>query len=304
MSDECKSELGLCTKTLTDSSFRRHSKDYITDLENQVKTLKQLVAKSQPQLFSQNPELDHPLPRDQEQAERDLQEETRPCSAKFDNTSSQQAYLNDLSQPSKAPKDNAALNGTSPGSDRSESLITRLCGIRGRLNSNDAGQLRYFGPTSSLHLTESVTSIFGYCNDVSRPGADFEKEIPWAMQQYLLGLYWKFQHTVLQIVHKEAFLAGMEVERGPYFSRCLLLCLLTSGARISASPEVRNLSIPADDDDTGERPVLTRLAEEALEKELLNPGLTTIQSLMLMSIMDCCQSKDSKGWMKSGKSSS
>lgn len=54
------------------------------------------------------------------------------------------------------------------------------------------------------------------------------------------------------------------------------------------------------DDDSEERPILLREAEEALEAEFSNPGITTVQSLMLLSIMDCSQSNDSKRWMRSG----
>ncbi|KAJ9494500.1 hypothetical protein H2202_010114 [Exophiala xenobiotica] len=157
------------------------------------------------------------------------------------------------------------------GSEAGESLITRLCGAQGRLNSKNDGQLRYFGPTSSLHLTESVTSIFRYCNDVAKFGAELEKDIPWAMQQYLLDLYWKYQHNVLLIIHKEAFLAGMESGQSPYFNNCLLLCILVSAARISDSPEIRALAI-AEEGNTNETPILRKRAEEALEKDLLSPN--------------------------------
>lgn len=192
------------------------------------------------------------------------------------------------------------LARSSTESDAGESLITRLCGARGRLNSTSEGQLRYFGPTSSLHLTESVTSIFRYCNDVAKFGPDLEKDIPWAMQQYLLDLYWKYQHNLLLVVHKEAFLAGMNSKQSPYFSNCLLLCMLASAARISDSPDIRLLSIPAEEGTPSETPFLTKRAEEALEQELQNPHLTTISSLILLSVLDCAQSNDSRGWIRAG----
>lgn len=131
-------------------------------------------------------------------------------------------------------------------------------------------------------------------------GPDLEKDIPWAMQQYLLDLYWKYQHNLLLVVHKEAFLAGMETEQSPYFSRCLLLCMLASAARISDSPEIRALSIPVDEGTPNETAILTKRAEEALEQELKNPRLTTISSLILLSVLDCAQSNDSRGWMRAG----
>ena len=183
-----------------------------------------------------------------------------------------------------------------------EIILDRLVGVQARVNNNTPGQIRYFGPTSSLHFTESVTSIFSYCNEVSRSVSNFEKDIPWAMQQYLLDLYWRYQHNALHIIHKAAFLAGMETGQSPYFSHCLLLCVLASAARCSVSPEIRALSVSGDNTSSAEKPILTKQAENALEKELLNPGLTTIQSLMLLSILDCCQSNDLRGWMRSGNS--
>lgn len=219
------------------------------------------------------------------------------------------APCNDFGSPEFAGRDLSTnkegleLAETTPGSTSSESIITRLCGKRNRLNNGvDNGQPRYFGPTSSLHLTETVTSILSYCDNISRNGSDFEKEIPEAMQQYLLGLYWKYQHNVMRIIHKEAFLAGMEAGRGRYYSRCLLLCILVSGARISANPEIRALSIPSVDEDNVEKPALLKLAQEALDMDLLTPSITTIQSLMLLSVMDCVQSNDVGGWLKSGES--
>jgi hypothetical protein len=182
-----------------------------------------------------------------------------------------------------------------------ETIISRLWGTHGRFNDNTPGKLRYFGPTSSLHLTDSVTSIFLYCNDISRSGPDIEKDIPWAMQQYLLDLYWKYHHDALHVIHKGAFLAGMEAGQSPYFSRCLLLCVLASGARCSVSPNIRAMAVSVDASDPSARPILTRQAEEALEKELQSPGVTTIQSLMLLSNLDCCHSNDSRGWMRMGK---
>ncbi|EXJ74618.1 uncharacterized protein A1O5_02915 [Cladophialophora psammophila CBS 110553] len=278
---------------------RRYSKDYIIQLEDQIAELRNTVANMQAaytQSKSQSQTAHWPTVASGSPLQMQGQSQPQPLL--------QPQASDSLSSPTLITDDSSAVGerrskGT-PESEPGESLISRLCEAQGRLNSKDDGQLRYFGPTSSLHLTESVTSIFKYCSDVSKFGADLEKDVPWAMQQYLLDLYWKYQHNILHIIHKEAFLAAMQTQQGPYYSRCLLLCLLASAARISVSPEIRALSVPADDDETGEKPILTRQAEEALEEELLNPGLTTIQSLMLLSILDCCQSNDSSGWMRSG----
>ncbi|KIW22576.1 uncharacterized protein PV07_10860 [Cladophialophora immunda] len=273
----------------------RYSKDYIIQLQDQIAELRSTVANMQA-AYAQPKSPSQPLhwPAAVSVSPSQVQPQLPVQLQASDSLGSPTLMTDDSSAIGERPS-----KGT-PESEPGESLISRLCEAQGRLNSKDDGHLRYFGPTSSLHLTESVTSIFKYCSDVSKFGADFEKDVPWALQQYLLDLYWKYQHNILHIIHKEAFIAGMQTQQGPYFSRCLLLCLLASAARISVSPEIRALSVPADDDETGEKPILTRQAEEALEEELLNPGLTTIQSLMLLSIIDCCQSNDSRGWMRSG----
>ncbi|KAK5172164.1 uncharacterized protein LTR77_003802 [Saxophila tyrrhenica] len=181
-----------------------------------------------------------------------------------------------------------------------DSLIERLCGNKRRVNSNPDGQSRYFGPTSSLHLTETPSSISSYSQSLGAD-IDIDKGIPQALQHQMLDLYWTYQHPILHFVHKEAFLSCMDAGRGPYFSKCLYLCILASGARLSSDPHVRALSIPSEDDDNkSDRRPLMKQAEDALEKEITSPSVTTIQSLCLLSIMYCIQSNDTKGWMLSG----
>lgn len=286
---------------------RRYSKEYIIDLENQVQDLKVILADLQSQLQAQQashaskPCCEHTSvsPQNQAQGPNNLALSNTQHTPEFRERAALIASTSNFHN-----KEDAEMAEITPGSSSisSESIITRLCGTRIRLNSGvDGGHSRYFGPTSSLHLTESVASILSYCDTVSRNGSEFEKEIPEAMQQYLLGLYWKYQHNVMRIIHKEAFLAGLEAGRGPYYSRCLLLCILASGARISANPEIRALSIASVDEDNVEKPALFKLAQEALEQDLLNPSITTIQSLMLLSVLDCVQSDDMGGWLKSGE---
>ncbi|KAI1613487.1 fungal-specific transcription factor domain-containing protein [Exophiala viscosa] len=312
--ERCRSLEIPCTLPDRDERRIRYSKDYIVQLESQIADLRSVVADLQRQGQPQpsphiQPSAQHiPTPTlSQPQKQRRMSSMSQSSlgpMASLQQAGPQQSQDSDTStSPSMATEISgvaiAKVGTSSAESEAGESLITRLCGAQGRLNSKNDGQLRYFGPTSSLHLTESVTSIFRYCNDVAKFGAELEKDIPWAMQQYLLDLYWKYQHNVLLIIHKEAFLAGMESGRSPYYNNCLLLCILVSAARISDSPEIRALAI-AEEGNTNETPILRKRAEEALEKDLLNPSLTTIQSLILLSVLDCCVSNDSRGWMRSG----
>jgi hypothetical protein len=294
MRDERQSTYRYIFASILTQHCRRHSKEYIENLENQMTELKSMVAHIQAQPRSQPltlpPSLIVPSPESYTQ----IQLPQAPISPDFEIHGVQLMPQDELTAFT------AYQSESGTDSDSKESIISRLCGAHGRMNNKEGGRPRYFGPTSCLHLTESVNSISRYCQSNSGFGVD--QEIPWARQQHLLGLYWKYQHNALHIIHKEAFLAGMESGQGqtPYFTRCLLLCVLASAARISASPEIRALAVPSDNE-PDEKPMLYKLAEEAVELELLNPGVTTVQSLLLLGILDCAQSHASKGWMRSGK---
>jgi hypothetical protein len=185
------------------------------------------------------------------------------------------------------------------------SMLARLCGGQCQLNRDESGQLRFFGPTSSLHVTESVSSsILNWGNiDGTRSVSQWQTIIPPDLQQDLLDLYWTYQHPVLHVVHKKAFLDGMMSHQTPYFSELLLCCILACAARMSDRPEVRALVFLADDAGDDEVPFLATTVTALLEVELRRPGITTVQSLLLLSVMDCARSNDTKGWLYAGKSS-
>lgn len=122
------------------------------------------------------------------------------------------------------------------------------------------------------------------------------------LQDYLLDLYWNYQNTVLQVVHKEAFLNDMETGRTRYFSKLLLYCIFACAARIADRPDVRALALSTDDDLDEEQPYFVKKATDLMEHELKRPQITTIQSLQLLSVIDCARSNDTKGWLYTGKS--
>lgn len=181
------------------------------------------------------------------------------------------------------------------------SMLARLCGGQWQLNRDAAGQLRCFGPTSSLHVSESVSSsILSWGIDGTRSVSQWQARIPNDLQQELLEIYWKYQHPVLQVVHKKAFLEGLTTRQTPYFSELLLCCIFACAARMSDRPEVRALIFSDDDDEDGEVPFFAATMTTLLDAELRMPGITTVQSLLLLSVLDCAKSNDTKGWLYTG----
>ncbi|KAL2753530.1 hypothetical protein ACRALDRAFT_212415 [Sodiomyces alcalophilus JCM 7366] len=208
-----------------------------------------------------------------------------------------------------AATDASPQPSASETSSRSDNMIVRLCGGKRQLNSDRAGRLRYFGPTSSLHLMESVTSsvlIRESCG-MSRPS--WQDDFPIEVQDHLLDLYWTYQHQVLpwcvllgsptsRSIHKEAFLRDMRNGDTKYCSRLLVYCMLTRAAAISDQPGLRALALADDAED--DPPYLVSKCVQLLNADLDTPGITTAQSLQLLSEMHCAISHDTKGWMYAG----
>jgi hypothetical protein len=162
---------------------------------------------------------------------------------------------------------------------RSDSLIAQLCGgAQWQLNRDEGGQMHFYGPTSSLHLTEQRSSSLLQWGPVSGGSEQGLQDVAPELQSYLLNLYWTYQHTVLQVVHKEAFLRDMETGRTRYFSKLLLYCIYSCAARISERPDIRALALPTDEDVDDEQPYFVKKATELLVEELKRPQITTIQS--------------------------
>ncbi|EEQ29259.1 conserved hypothetical protein [Microsporum canis CBS 113480] len=177
-------------------------------------------------------------------------------------------------------------------------IIARLCDGRYQLNYDSDGQLRYFGPTSSLHLTDTVaTSIVRTWGEYSLSRKIDVCEVDAETQEYLLNLYWKFQHTELQILHKEAFLRDMATGQTKFYSKALLYCIMACAARISHKPEIRAMVLTPSLSETDELPPLFAAASKLVDEELKRPQITTIQCLLLLSVIYCAFSQDTKGWV-------
>jgi hypothetical protein len=187
------------------------------------------------------------------------------------------------------------------------SLISRICTRKSQLHTDEVGRLHFFGPTSSLHTTENTSSWFVRWGEppttLHHQETQLVDEIPLRLQEYLLDRYWKYQHTVIQVVHKEAFLHDMRNRQYRYYSKALLYAMFACGARIAEFPELRALVLSKEENrGPDDMPYLLNKATTLVEEELRdNAGITTVQSLQLLSVIYCCTyASDNKGWMDSG----
>ncbi|KAF7562913.1 hypothetical protein G7046_g1230 [Stylonectria norvegica] len=226
--------------------------------------------------------------------ESELEEHRNICATSDEKTWPPQLDVPDLGA---SPESSSAASEASSNPDN---MIVRLCGGQRQLNSDRAGRLRFFGPTSSLHLSESVTSsVLIREPNSSRGRYQWQDTISADLQNHLFELYWKYQHQVLPIIHKEAFLNDLENGQTKYCSKLLVYCILTRAASISEDPEIRALAL-AEDDTNEDPPFLVNRCATLLDAELNNPGITTLQSLQLLSDIYCVICNDTKGWLDAG----
>lgn len=275
-------KLGLqCVEPETDERKRPSSKTHIRQLCDRITHLEEELRKARHGPTSTSSETSPPTAESGDSPDTAVE------------ASSPKQLLHPDSQPRKSTK---------PGSD---SLIAQLCGgTQWQLNRDEGGQLHFYGPTSSLHLTETRTSSLLQWGG-SNPGSDHRvQDVSQDLQAYLMDLYWKYQHEVLAVFHKEAFLNDFATGQTRYCSKLLLYCIFACAARISPRPDIRALAIPTEEDLEDEQPYLVRKANQLLEQELKRPQITTIHSLLLLSVIDCARSHDTKGWLFTGESAS
>lgn len=239
-----------------------------------------------------------------------LEEEVRmlrggpPTAPHSQSSSSPRTIASDL-LPDPTPSDVAdnddQITSEATKASKADSIIARLCGAQWQLNTDERGQFHFFGPTSSLHLTEGVSStILDGRPNTTRFERQVQDDVSLELQSYLLDVYWHYQNTVMEVVHREAFLHDMETGQTRYFSKLLLYCIFACAARISDRPHVRALAATPDDDPDKEQPYFVKRATELLEIELRRPKITTVQSLQLLSVLACAKANDTKGWLYTG----
>ena len=191
------------------------------------------------------------------------------------------------------------------GSGILASTIIRLCGGHRDLKSDRMSRLHCCGPSSSLHPEKNMASsklVRQPATSHSR-GTQWQNTVPSAVQDYLFELYWKYQHQVIPIIHKDAFLQDYKSGLTNYCSRLLVHCVLARAAAISDRPDIRAMALSGDEAGDG-TPLLVRRCAELLDAELnQKPGITTLQSLQLLSEIYCVVGSNTRGWMDAGRAS-
>ena len=165
------------------------------------------------------------------------------------------------------------------------------------LTLDGQGQVHYYGGTSTVTTTSRAITI----NSLPSPAQHLSStrtappEIPPALVNHLLDLYFCWQDTYYKIFEKDLFLRDRRLG-GKYFSPFLFNAVLAHAAMLCDLPILR--SDPSDPSTAGY--MFFRRAQEDIHSELTSESLTAIQGLLLLASREAGNGRNSIGWVYSG----
>lgn len=193
---------------------------------------------------------------------------------------------------------NAGENSsTSPEQLETDEYIDRLSDRMGQLSVTPSG-LRYFGPTSNLHLLSSTVwtkrpySNLDYRGRAAVEAAGLSFEIDPVKRDHLLQLYWTWHHPFFNIVEISIFLRDMDLynrglfDQAKYYSPLLLNAILAVASLL--------------DDTYTDREQYHLKAKILLDLELEEPRITTVQATAILGSHEAVCDRDSRGWIYEG----
>ncbi|RAK98063.1 Zn(II)2Cys6 transcription factor [Aspergillus ibericus CBS 121593] len=190
--------------------------------------------------------------------------------------------------------------------DSDDEVTDQLSCRLGRLQVTHDGQLRYFGSTSNLTLLDAlvdVTPPVAIARDAREllENAQLDHEMDEAFERHLLELFFTWQDPRLHIIDTESFWRARAQSRDeslptPYYSRALSDAMCALGAAYEPKYHPDFVTFPRSlAEYFGDR------AKLLVELELDTPSIATIQALVLLSTHEASCTRDTRGWLYSGK---
>lgn len=162
------------------------------------------------------------------------------------------------------------------------------------LRRTNDGLISYHGPTSIYHVGSEIPpevdelSVSNACSSPETPGPAVSKD-PFIEQAVILFFRWQYPHFMF--IYREAFLLDylLNTYSGRYCTQSLLYALAALGSLGSMEASLRAMSECFFDK-----------ARVAVELELAQPHITTVQSLLCLAFYEIGRGKISQGWLLSG----
>lgn len=206
------------------------------------------------------------------------------------------------------PETGANLVDDGDGDDskpKEDSLVDQLSGRMGSLQIADDGQLRFYGPTSNLTILQngplSINATALHFSDdhwqqiLNQAGVG--QHVATELEDHLLKLYFCWEDPSIHVVDERIFWRertdhAQALISSSTYSRLLTNAMCAVGASFS---DRRYPDLP-----TPLTEFFAKRAKALLDVEMDSPGLSTVQSLVILSAVEAFSVRDARGWLYSG----
>jgi hypothetical protein len=158
-----------------------------------------------------------------------------------------------------------------------------------------SGRVRFFGPTTNMHILSRSTSDSSKPKENFWPISTLVRDLSPETHDYIIDLFFDCHNSALHIVHKWAFFDDLKTGGTQWYSTFLHMCMLAEGYRYAdkSRPDIRKLSSS----------IFHTHAKKMAELELVKPGgVPSIQAFFLLGDLEVGIGRDDVGWMFAGMS--
>ena len=163
-----------------------------------------------------------------------------------------------------------------------------------------SGRVRFFGPTTSMHILSRSTSDQSKTPESFWPISTLVRDLSPETHDYLIDLFFDCHNSALHIVHKWAFLDDLKSGGTQFYSNFLHMTMLAAGYRYADKTrgDMKKLATPSPHPDSS---TFHTKAKKMAELELVKPGgIPSIQAFFLLGDLEVGIGKDDTGWMFAG----
>lgn len=164
-----------------------------------------------------------------------------------------------------------------------------------------SGRVRFFGPTTSMHILSRSTSDTSKTPESFWPISTLVRDLSPETHDYLIELFFDCHNSALHIVHKWAFFDDLKSGGTQFYSNFLHMTMLAEGYRYADRnrADMKKLATPSSHPDSS---TFHAKAKKMAELELLKPGgIPSIQAFFLLGDLEVGIGRDDTGWMFAGR---
>ncbi|KAJ5378262.1 uncharacterized protein N7496_005671 [Penicillium cataractarum] len=292
-----------CTFSPTIDKRKMASKERVSMMVAYIQDLEALVITNGLDLPSSRPDI--LLPPVAPSAPADIQ--PRESTKAFPTWPASEDQAQMLGDRSSVPstEDSPATHCGLSVSTESSSVLNTLSDRIGSLQVAEDGQLRFFGPTSNLHISHvgpfplfnsNIRSVHR-TEELVLKAAGVDHHVDEELEDHLTKLYFAWENPNIPIVDERTYyeekMRYRKLDQDSHrYSEVLMNAMCAIGAALTSRyrPDLPESLVD----------FFATRAKALLEVEMDSPTLSTVQSLGILSGVEALLTRDARGWLYSG----